>query len=560
MKIQTFKYVGNGQEQYIPLGFRPTGWFVFGDAAVSDCVGHIFAWCNRSNGMANEISVWSAGRPSDTGLYVGSHASCNQLGTTYYGCAIGDSSTVDYEVQNHIGNATAGRQILMQKQAQPLAAVFVRDATESKLLWMRKTGTSVKCDGTGTGVGVTASSVGALTVDAGGECNKYNAASALGESHAPFYFFEGGSVDTIQWAGDGAAGRKLYTAPGPIKMVLWQLVSATGSTMRGTVDTMPATGASKPTASALEAGTMVISGNTLSVGASPANINGAGKTYEAIVFFDMGEAAKPAPALITKEKRAIWLPGRDIASNINCGAFDSSGLKINGALTLEWYGVLYPWPSASPLEQVIMSRHAAASGGSAGSCSWGLEMYNTQNVGLHWQSTMLNVCTSERFASTTDLSTSSWRTGIIPPFGKPAHWVVKHNGAGRWMLFRNGRLCHQRDIDMTNTTISQGAGSLPNIQSGSAHRTVLGARQGSAGIICNARMLHILGRVYSRELTMDEVVTRFAIAALGSSKASDVTSGLAEEWDAANAGGALQPATVNSNNNGTINYGSVITL
>lgn len=560
MKIQTFKYVGNGQEQLIPLSFKPTGWFIFGDAAVSDCVGHIFAWCNRSNGMANEISTWSAARPAGTGLYVGSSVNCNQQGTTYYGCAIGDSATVDYEVQNHIGNATAGRQILLQKQAQPLAAIFVRDATESKLLWMRKTGTSVKCDGSGMGVGVTASSVGALTVDAGGECNKYSAASALGESHAPFYFFDGGSIDTIKWVGDGAAGRSLYTAPGQIKMVLCQLTSATGSTMRATVDTMDATGASKPTAAAIETGTLVISGNTLSVGSSPANINGAGKTYEAIVLYDKDEASKPLPTLITKGKRAVWLPGRDIASNIDCGVADSSGLKINGALTIEWYGALFPFPSTSPLEQCIIARHGAVSGGAVGSCSWGLEILNTQNVGLHWQSTMLHACVSDRFGSQTDLSIAAWRTGILPPFGLPAHWVLKHNGAGRWMLFRNGRLCHQRDIDMTNIAVSQGSGALPNIQSGIGHRTTIGARQGSSGITANTRMLHILGRVYNRELTMDEVATRFAISALGSSKSNDVTSGLAEEWDAANAGGNLVPATVNSANNGTINYGTVLTL
>ncbi len=552
MKITTFSALGNGQEKLIELGLKPKGSFVAVDAAVPTNIWNPDFWCNRSGGLAAVASYPDGPRPTLTGLYLGPEPSVNTVSVNSYGMVFGTTATVDYESGNYMGNLQAGRAVLLQKQATPIATLIKRDSNRAPVLLAN--GVCVKLDGTGTSTAITSFGVGRITVDDSNEANEYNAAGGLGEGIEHFTFFDGGSVAVATWSGGQAAGSLAYTAAGNIRGVL--LVDTLGASPCVTlIDTMPA-GYGKPGSSALAANVATLSGNRLLLGTGN-SANQAGRSYVAVVFFDNETKIVQAPTIITKNKRAIYLPGRDIASSIGCGTSDAT-LKINGAITLEWLGVPM-MPQGVGGSDACMMMRGGGTFQTAGSASWGLDIFQTPQASLHWQNSFVHVVTGDRFGASGSLETCAWRSGTLPPYSLPVLFHAVHDGLGGWMLVKNGVLVNQRNIDLTNIAISQGALAIPNIQSGAGHTTVIGARMGGA-LAAYLRCLFMSARVYSRGITLDECVRRTEIAAFGSN-ANDISStGLAELWDASNAGGTLLPASVNSANNGTIVNGSVVTL
>ena len=552
MLIKTFKQLGNGQDWGVDLAMRPKGALAAVDAAQPAVMWSPEIWANRTSPIGATDSRWDALRPYETGLFAGQDASVNTSGATTHCLAWGASKTVDYETGNYMGNLQAGRVVYLQTQQTPIAVLVKRDSTRAPVLWAN--GQCLKLDGTGASTAITSVGVGRFVVDASNESNEYNAAGQLGEGIEYWAFFSGGSVSVATWAGGQAAGAQIASAFSAIRGAII-VDTAAASAVVTLVDTMPA-GYGKQGSTALAANVATISGNKLLAGSGNA-ANQAGRNYVALIFSDAEALEAKAPALITKKKRAVYLPGRDVASYIDCGVSDAT-LKINGAISIEWYGVPFCPQGAGGADGAMITR-GAGSWGAAGSASWGVEIFLTPMTSLHWQSAMLGIVTADRWGTSGSLEQCQWRTGTLGPLNSPVHWMITHNGIGLWKIYKNGKLVNQRNIDLTNTAISQGAGALPNIQSGAGHKTLIGARMGGAAT-AYLRALFMLARVYSRELSAEESVARFQIAALGASKSGDITSGLAEEWDAANAGGNLVPATVNSANNGTINYGSVITL
>jgi len=552
MKISTYTYTGNGQENYKELGFKPKGAIIAADAAVPVAMWHPEFWCNRGGVIDAVESTFDGPRPGDTGLYVGQHATSNTLSATHHALAFGLSQSSDFETGNYMGNLQSGRVVNLQSSATPIAVLVKRDSGRAPVLYAN--GLCVKLDGTGVSTAITSLGAGHFVVDASNEANEYNAAGGLGEGIEHFAFFSGGSVSVAAWAGGQAAGSLAYAAPGNIRGVI--LVDTLGASAAVTLtDTMVA-GYGKSGSAALSANAATISGTQLLLGSG--NVaNQAGRSYVAVVFCDKDVSPSQLPTIVTKKKRAIYLPGRDIASYIGCGTSDST-LKINGALTLEWFGVPSFLVGVGGADACLMMR-GGGSFQTAGSASWGLDIFGTPQASLHWQNSIVHVVTGDRFGASGSLETCAWRTGTLTPNNLPVHLVVTHNGLGLWKFFKNGKLVNQRNIDLTNTAISQGGLAIPNIASGAGHTTVFGARMGGA-LAAYLRCLFINARVYSRELTTSEAYQRFAIAALGSTQSDVSSAGLAESWDAANAGGTLLPASVNAANNGTIVNGSVVTL
>ena len=552
MLIKTFKQWGNGQDWGVDLTIRPKGALAAVDAAQPAVMWSPEVWANRSSPLGATDSRWDAIRPYETGLFAGQDASVNTRGATTHCLAWGASKTVDYETGNYMGNQQAGRVVYLQTQQTPIAVLVKRDSTRAPVLWAN--GQCLKLDGTGVSTAITSVGVGQFVVDASNESNEYNAAGQLGEGIEYWAFFPGGSISVATWAGGQTAGSQIASAAGAIRGALILDTSAASAVVT-LIDTM-ASGYGKQGSAALSANVATISNNRLLAG-SGNTANQTGRNYVALIFSDSDSAEFKAPALVTKKRRAVYLPGRDIASYIDCGTSDAT-LKLNGAISIEWYGIPFFPQGGGGADGALITR-GAGSWGAAGSASWGAAIFQTPMSSLHWQSAMLSIVTADRWGASGRLELCQWRTGTVGPLNLPVHWMITHDGAGGWKVFKNGKQVNQRNIDLSNTAISQGASALPNIQSGAGHKTLIGARMGGA-TTAYLRSAFMLSRVYSRELTPIEAITRFQIAALGASKSADVTSGLAEEWDAANAGGNLVPATVNSTNDGTIHYGSVLTL
>ena len=553
MKIATGKQVGNGQEYQFSAGYRTSAAFAVSEAAQPAAVWSRDIWCNRTSLIGAVESAGDGIHPMENGIYSGQSAVSNTNGSVTHLTALARSKNVDFETGNYMGNQQAGRVVYLNESKTPIALLIKRDSNRAPVLWAA--GVCVKLDGSGASTGVTSVAQGSFTVDASNETNEYVAAGGLGEGTEYWAFFDGGSAQVAQWSGGQAVGAVAVSAPGRIRHVV--IVDTLGTAAAITITDTMAAGYGKQGSAALAAIGATIDGSRLTLSSGAANT--AGKSYVAVVLYDVdSDVVNPPPAIITKGKRAIWLPGRDIASYIDCGTSDAT-LKIAGAISIEYFGVPF-FPQGVGVSDGGMISRGGGSFGAAGSVSWGLEIFQAQFASLHWQNTMMAVCVSDRWGISGSLTECHWRSGTMGPMNLPAHWLVTHNGTGGWKLYRNGGLVNQRNIDMTNTSISQsGVGVHPNIQSTAGHKTVIGARYGTSAVGF-MRQAFMQASVYNRELSIAEAESLYAVTALGAAKSGDVTSGLAERWDASNAGGTFVPATVNSANNGTINYGSVITL
>ena len=94
--------------------------------------------------------------------------------------------------------------------------------------------------------------------------------------------------------------------------------------------------------------------------------------------------------------------------------------------------------------------------------------------------------------------------------------------------------------------------------SDATHKVSIGARWTGSTFTYSAKMMMLEAAVYSRKLTDAEIVQLYE-RSKGSS-VGDVTTGLAERWDAARVSGNTLIAEVNPANNGAITGGFVLKL
>lgn len=540
MKVKIGSYVSDGNRRTIDVGFRPRKIYIKGDTAQNLAQRAEDTWCARTNVLAADDSYLDGVAFVGEKILIGAAPEVNSSGIRYYWCAIGDDGSDDFDIQSWIGNSQSGNDIRLSVQKTPIFVEVKRDSTAAAALKFPGTATALATGGA-VAECFSALSPGSVTLNDVVNVNEYDSAGGLGEGIDGFFVFAGSNSAAVSWS-SGTSGQFVDCGVDPLAAIIVR-TDATGVPAhfltRDMPDAAPVTnsGIAANTATLVPGGIVLGSATTLRTG-----------TFHAVVFGrkDTGLQSRP-PAIIVRERKGIYLPGRGTAAQIDCGTSDAT-LKIDGEITIEWYGVLWADQYASTISAHLLERGIGPAG-TAGAYSWGLSALQRQDHA--WSGPQLAAITTNQWNEGAPLDAAVWRTGILMPYGKPAHVVTTHEGSGRWNMYLNGRLVKQRNIN------------LPvNVASGAGHRTGFGMRRNTADSAWTQaqRMIMLSGRVYAVALTPDEVVARFEREVMQSS-ASDVTRGIAESWDARNASGVLLPAQVNAANNGAISASArIITL
>lgn len=546
MSLATGTYTGNGSYQRISVGFRPE--LVIIKRAAADYLAFKVddLWCGRANNLGAADSFASSVRLASTGFAVGSHARVNTNGDTFHYLALARSSDFKMAMAGWQGNGAARTIQLDDSAVTPSAVIVKRDSTRDAAILVSGS-TCARMGGTTNAEAGAISNfaAGSFDVSSSVYVNEYDPALELGEGINGIAWEAGANIAVTTYLGDGTQNRTI-TLPFTPKAVIVQKVDGAALSARLKTDTMPSGDTAPATNAALQSNQLSIVTNGVQTGSST-SLNGSGENYCLIAFKDHSTAALAAPAVRRSGRKAVLLPGRGATSWIDCGT--DASLVVDGALTLEWMGSLEPTGRTTP---TAMMWRGSGTGNTSTTCSFAFYA-NSFSPG-DWSGPQFAIGCADRIdlaLASTEIR-SSWRTGLIPEFGRFNHWAMTHNGSGVWKLYKNGRLVRLRSLDLTGVP-------LPNIDGQAGHRMVLGAMYNSGAPANMQRQYLMLARIYNRALTAAEVTSRFARAGLRSSEA-DVTSGLVEEWDAANASGSSLPATVASANNGTITGGSVEVL
>lgn len=549
MTIAVGTYTGNGGYQRVTLGFRPEFVFVKGAPGGFAAIKLDGLWCGRANVLGATDSFPDGIAFADTGFAVGTAARVNTNGETYHYLAVAKSTDFALAHAGWQGNGAAGRVITLDHAITPAAVIVKRDSTRDAAILV--TGSTCARMGGSTNAeagAISGLSAGQFTVSGSVYTNEYDPALELGEGIDAIAFEAGDNIATTTYVGDGTTGRTV-TLPFTPAAVIVQKVDGTARAGRVKLSTMSGSTTALVTDSALVSNEITIITNGIEFGAS-AGANDSGANY-CVIAFRAHETRPPAAPFVKRSgRKAVSLTARGTTSWVDCGT--DASLVLSGALTLEWMGAIEPVGRFNAASMMFRgSGHADA----ANECSFAFYANSWQGSPGNWSGPSLAVGCSDRLslALTSTEIRSSWRTGLILPYGRFVHLVATHAGSGVWNVYRDGLIIRQRTIDLT-------AASLPNISGQAGHRMVLGAMRSSGAPSNMQRQSIMLARIYNRALSAAEVAARFARAGRQSTAEADVTSGLVEEWDAANASGSSMPATVAAANNGTITGGSVLAL
>lgn len=543
MRVAIGTYPSDGSRRTFNLGFRPKKIYVKGDSTVNLAQRGTDIWVGRTNGLAAVDSFLDGVGFFGEQIVIGGHASINTNGVRYYWCAIGDDGSGDHDLVSFMGNATAGNVVTLSQQKTPIALLTKRDSTAAAVFKVPGVPT-VSAIGAAVAECFSAISPGSVTLNNVVNVNEYNSASGLGEGIDMLAVYDGSNAKVVTWT-NGTSGQIVDCGGDPMASFIFRS-DTTGVpahfVTRDMHDAAPVTNVAIETdplqyrASLVPGGIRLGPNSTLRTG-----------TFHALVFCRKDTAAKVSPPqIIIRDRKAVSLPGRGTSAQVDCGTSDAT-LKIDGPMSIEWYGIAWPDQYHSSTGVHLLERGVGPSA-TVGAYSWGLAAIQTQDLG--WSGAQLAAVTTNQWAEAAPLDAAVWRTGILMPYGRPCHIMYVHEGNGRHLMYLNGKLVKQRRINLAT-----------NIASGAGHRTGFGMRRNAAdtGWIQAQKMAIMMGRVYAAALSADQVAARFAREVMGSSE-SDVLTGLAEWWDARNASGLLLPASVNPANNGTISAGQVITL
>jgi len=540
MRVAIGTYVSDGTRRTINVGFRPGKVFVKGDSTVNLAQRTSDIWCARTNGLAGVESFLDGVGFFGEEMVIGAHVSVNTSGVRYYWCAIGDDGSDDFDLLSYIGNGQAGNVVTLKHQKTPIALLTKRDSTAAGVLKVPGV-PMASATGSSLSEGYSAVSAGSVTLNNVVNVNEYDSAGGLGEGIDTLALYAGSNAKVVTWSA-GTSGQFVDCGGDPLAALIFR-TDASGVpahfVTRDMFDAAPVTNLAiaANTAKLAPGGIVLGSGTTLRTG-----------TFHAIVFCRKETTAKvSAPAIIVRERKAVYLPGRGTAAQIDCGTSDAT-LRIDGAISIEWYGIA--WPDQYNVNTgVHLLQRGVGPSATAGAYSWGLAGLQVQD--FSWSGPQISAITTDRWNEAAPLDAALWRTGILMPWGRPCQIIHVHEGDGRHLMYLNGEMVKQRRINLAT-----------NIVSGAGHRTGFGMRRNTADTAWTQaqRMAVFSGRVYASALSADQVMARFEREVMGSA-VGDVVSGLAEAWDASTAAGLLLPAQVNAANNGAISASArVITL
>lgn len=540
MRVAIGSYISDGNRRTIDLGFRPGKVFVKGDSTVNLAQRTSDIWCARTNGLAGISSFLDGVGFFDEQMVIGAAAGINTSGVHYYWCAIGDDGSSDFDLVSYIGNGAAGNVVTLPTPQMPVALLTKRDSSAAGVLKVPGVAMA-SAIGSALSEGYSAVNAGSVTLNNVVNVNEYDSAGGMGEGIDTMAVYPNSNCKVVSWSA-GTSGQFVDCGGDPLAALIFRTDTSgvpAHFVTRDMYDAAPVTnlGIAANTATLAPGGIVLGSAATLRTG-----------TFHALVFCRKDTTAKVTPpAIIVRDRKAVYLPGRGTAAQVDCGTSDAT-LKIDGAISIEWYGVAWPDQYNTNVGVHLLERGVGPAA-TVGAYSWGLAAVQAQDFG--WSGAQLAAITTNQWAEAAPLDAAVWRTGILMPWGRPCHIMHVHEGNGRHLMYLNGHLVKQRRINLAT-----------NIVSGAGHRTGFGMRRNTADSAWTQaqRMAILSGRVYAAALSADQVAARFAREVMGSSE-SDVTTGLAEWWDARNASGTSLPASVNAANNGTISAaGRVITL
>lgn len=539
MRVAIGTYLSDGARRTIDLGFRPKQVFIKGDTTENLAHRSDNIWVARTNVLAADDSFLDGVGFFGDEILIGVDLAINTSGVRYYWCALGEDGAEDFETVSYMGNATAGHVLNTRFAKTPIAVVTKRDSTLAGVL--KIPGVAMTADLTGTAVSECYSDIGAgtLTLTAVTNVNQYTSAG-LGEGIDSLILY-GGNAKVVTWA-SGTSGQFIDCGGDPMAALIFR-TDTTGVPAHFITRDMSA--AAPITNLGIAANTATLEPGGILLGSSSTLRTG---TFYALVFCRKDTAAKVSPPeIIVRERKAVYLPGRGTAAKVDCGTSDAT-LKIDGAITIEWNGVVWHDQYNGESHAHLLERGIGPAA-TPGAYSWGV--LGVSKKDSSWSGPQLACIPTNDFGDAAPLDTSVWRTGIVMPYGLPFQMTAVHEGSGRWLMYLNGVLVKQRRINLAT-----------NIASGTGHRTQFGARRNTADSADTQyqRMAILSARVYSAALSSSQVASRFVRELMGSSE-TDITGNLAELWDARNASGTSLPASVTSANNGTISAaGRVITL
>jgi len=568
MAIATGPGVGNGKRQFISVPWLDPAHdplIILKSDSTDQMVCRIpVPWMDRTEGMGSLQSGPNRIRPVKGGFWLGLDQTVNAVGVQFHWAVVARSATLAMTYASWMGNGLAGHVIPLADETLTISAALIKRDTAISAVFMLAGQNNVDTmTGAVTANGVSALGTGQMTVGTSIQVNELTPATQLGEAINAIFFGACASIAQGSIPGDGTTNRAVNLGRQPRMLWLIQEGNTANRPMRIITDT---TGGKTMSVSgiALQSGEVTLTATGFTLG--NANLNESGKTLHYIAFFDHADVPAQAVEPSLAGRKVVSLAGRRLASVIDCGTDNS--LKFGGAITLEWFGSVAYSDSAKTACGALMIRGGgvgvAGKGNVPNSQNWGILINAPDCYGEGWSGPQIGGIVTDRYLlpnDTTGPSTgdirSTWRCGNTVPFNKPVHYIMSHDGNGKWWLQQNGKLIRHRNIDMSVVGIA--VGNL--VPAGLTSRpTYIGAINDSGVVSYSQQILFAFARVYNVGFTRQEGRDRYVRGVLRDMGVADVTRGLVEEWDANNASGVILPATFNSANNGAIKGGVVLTL
>lgn len=539
----TGQYTGNGTAQTVTLGWKPDLVLVKASGRGLMYRGR-FGWHDRSNYLVNDDSILGVTLAAD-GFSVNSFAGLNASGETFHWVAIQDNGSGMLQQTAWIGNALDYRTI-GGFRASPLLMFVKRDSTLTPAL--RHTGMaadkSLKVTG-GTPAGwIRSFTESGFVVSFLSEVNQNNNAQ-MGEGIEALAFVQHDTTALTHWTGDGAASREIVAGFAPCMVML---IRNDGLAPLPDIktDTMAAN-ATVPFAASATVTTRTSGFTADGIALAGTDWNATGVSYSAL-FLRRSETAVDDLAPVPSGNY-VELSGA--ASGIEFGT--NALLDVGGGpFSLEWYGRRLTSGALVPLWIRGNTTDSGTLAANAGEASWGIYSYPPVDPQGHgWLGDSIRVIHKNYMSALlneTSVNYYDWNTGIVMPTDD-VHIILTHNGAGKWLLYLNGVLAKQREIDMTAPTY----GTRTNGGAG-VHQAGIGVRYDAAGTKADSQAMRLyLARIYNVELTQAQVRARYRRAVLGRN-ATDVAP--LEEWACTDGAGSILTATNNATNNATITGGT----
>lgn len=555
----TGTYTGNGTSQ-TPLSSlpgKPTFVVVKADSAsyiaVFACSSNFLS---RTDSLGGAESTGGAITLTDTGFSVGAAGEVNANAVTYhYVVYIDNGANSLLDVSWH-GNGVAGRTMDLLSGRAVAGAIIKRDSPQNCVYAVKGYG-AYDHNGAG-GTYATINNDGTITLDGSALVNQWTA-PGVGEGTIGLGFINGSDVYAASYLGTGVE-RKVALPWDPDFL----MISPAGNTAYGVQMWMSTLSAGQHVPIGAAA---VSTGRITEVGESYITVSTADAVNKSGVrFFLFAIRKQRASSDYRPPRRApVFTKAIQLASGgyIDCGTSDT--LKFDGAHTLEFFGALYP-PSTTIFasgsgadteankQNPIFCRTAGADN-TSGNTSFALvaACQRAEGAGMRggdWAGVSLQWATYPKWTMPitgyTSLDNHPANSGVLITPGALHHIMLSHDGSGGWVLMIDGKPRKERKRDMV-AAISQ-----PNIQGGTGHKTVFGARWTTAFEDAYGMQFR-MARIYTRALTIAEMQANWS-AIFGEATA---TQGWLEMWDAADATGSTLPAKVASANNGTITSGII---